>query len=202
MDAAEGRASTRVMARRGSRAIVSGVGLWLLALSAGCPTPTEGTAAKAAPLQKSAPVVAADVAAKAPEPAGPEVVLSPPGRDPVRVRVELAQKEQERRVGLMYRKHLDAEAGMLFLFEAQQPLTFWMRNTYVPLDMIFITDALAVLGVVENAEPLTDAPRAVAGMSRYVLEVNAGYSRSHGIAGGTLVRFEGFEASAAPGAGQ
>jgi hypothetical protein len=80
---------------------------------------------------------------------------------------------------------------MLFLFDQSEQLTFWMHNTYMPLDMIFIEPSLRVLGVVENAEPQTDSTRSVPGASQYVLEVNAGFSRRHGLGKGTAVRFEG-----------
>jgi len=191
LDGGGGRGSTRDMSRsqRASHAVSLSL---LLSLTCGCPS--GGGAASAAKEAKAAAATESSAAApSAAKPATPEVVLSPPGRDPARVKVALARTEPERRVGLMHRKHLDADAGMLFLFEAPQPLSFWMHNTYVPLDMIFITDTLAVLGVVENAEPLTDSPRQVPGHSQYVLEVNAGYSRAHGIAAGTMVRFEGVE---------
>jgi uncharacterized membrane protein (UPF0127 family) len=91
----------------------------------------------------------------------------------------------------MFRQHMAQDAGMLFLFEAPSRLSFWMRNTYIPLDMIFIESSLRVLGVVENTEPMTDTARFVPGVSQYVLEVNAGFSRQHGIGAGTVVRFEG-----------
>jgi hypothetical protein len=84
---------------------------------------------------------------------------------------------------------------MLFLFERPEQLSFWMRNTYIPLDMIFIEPGMTVLGIVENAEPLTDTARSVPGLSQYVLEVNAGFSRRHGITAGTVVRFAGVEAA-------
>jgi len=119
------------------------------------------------------------------------VELFPPGRAPVLVPVELARTPAERSRGLMYRKHLDAEAGMLFLFDQPQQLTFWMRNTYVPLDMIFIEPSMRILGIVENAEPQTDTSRSVPGQSQFVLEVNAGFSRQHGFGPGTAVRFQG-----------
>ena len=119
------------------------------------------------------------------------VELFPAGRAPVLVRVELARTPAERSRGLMHRKHLDREVGMLFLFEQPQQLTFWMRNTYVPLDMIFIESSMRILGIVENAEPLTDTSRSVPGQSQYVLEVNAGFSREHGFGPGTAVRFQG-----------
>lgn len=123
--------------------------------------------------------------------AGAAVELFPAGRAPVLVRVELARTPAERQRGLMYRKELGRSAGMLFLFEAPQQLTFWMRNTYVPLDMIFIEPTMRILGIVENAEPLTETSRSVPGLSQYVLEVNAGFSREHGLGPGTKVRFEG-----------
>ena len=134
----------------------------------------------------AAPAAAAPVAAQS-----PRVLLMPPGKDPVGVRVEVAADEPSRRRGLMFREHLPEDAGMLFLFERPEQLTFWMHNTYIPLDMIFIDPSLRVLGVVENAEPLTDTTRSVPGMSQYVLEVNAGFSRRHGLSQGTAVHFEG-----------
>jgi uncharacterized membrane protein (UPF0127 family) len=61
----------------------------------------------------------------------------------------------------------------------------------LPLDMIFIEPSMTVLGVVENAEPRTESSRSVPGNSQYVLEVNAGFSREHGLTPGTMVRFVG-----------
>jgi uncharacterized membrane protein (UPF0127 family) len=87
----------------------------------------------------------------------PYVELLPAGRDPVRVRVEVVQTPEARQKGLMYRKHLDEDAGMLFIFERAQSLTFWMRNTYIPLDMIFISSDWKVVGIVEKATPQTDS---------------------------------------------
>jgi uncharacterized membrane protein (UPF0127 family) len=123
----------------------------------------------------------------------PRVVLSPPGKDPVSVRVEVARTPGQRQRGLMFRKSLDRDAGMLFVFERPDRLAFWMRNTYIPLDMIFIEPGLTVLGIVENTEPLSDRLCSVPGVSRYVLEVNAGFSRRHGLTTGTSVRFEGID---------
>jgi uncharacterized membrane protein (UPF0127 family) len=126
-----------------------------------------------------------------PAAATPRVTLLPPGMPAVEVAVELAVTPAERSRGLMYRKHLGESDGMLFLFEREQPQSFWMHNTYIPLDMIFIREDLTVLGVVENAEPETDSSRNVPGSSRYVLEVNAGFARKHGIRADVPVRFEG-----------
>lgn len=122
--------------------------------------------------------------------AQPRVWLEPPGRAPVPVRVEVAITSAQTQRGLMFRRQMDADAGMLFLFAQQRQMTFWMRNTYLPLDMIFITSDHRVLGVVENATPETDSPREVEGESQFVLEVNAGFAREHDITAGTAVRFE------------
>ena len=120
-----------------------------------------------------------------------KVVLMPTGGEPVTVKVEVARTDAERRRGLMFRQQMAQDAGMLFLFDHPGQLSFWMRNTYIPLDMIFIEPSLRVLGIVENTEPMTDTSRSVPGDSQYVLEVNAGFSRRHGLAAGTMVRFEG-----------
>ena len=123
----------------------------------------------------------------------PMVVLRPEGRAEVRVQVELARTSEERARGLMFREQLDADAGMLFLYEEEGRLTFWMRNTLIPLDMIFISADHQVAGVVENAEPQTDTVRQVDQPSQFVLEVNGGFAAAHGITAGTPVEFRNIE---------
>lgn len=132
---------------------------------------------------------------------GARVVLEPPGHDPVVVHVEVANTDPLRQRGLMYRETLGADSGMIFVFDRSEHLVFWMHNTLVPLDMIFITSEMRVLGVVENATPQTDDGREVPGESKYVLEVNGGFARRNGIGAGTLVRFEGIPAQAEPRGG-
>lgn len=121
---------------------------------------------------------------------GAEVALRPDGSPPVRVRVRVARTEEQRRRGLMYVQNLPVDEGMLFLFPDDDILQFWMRNTVIPLDMIFIRSDLTVAGVVENAEPLTLDNRGVGKPSRYVLEVNGGMSRKWGVTAGTRVTFD------------
>lgn len=79
---------------------------------------------------------------------------------------------------------------MLFLMAVEKDWTFWMRNTLIPLDMIYIRSDMTVAGVVENAEPKTEVLRSVGVKSRYVLEVNGGWAREHGVMRGVTVRFE------------
>ena len=122
----------------------------------------------------------------------PRVILhGEPGGRAIPVRVELARTDSERERGLMYRKYVDTDAGMLFLFPRPAPLAFWMRNTLIPLDMIFIDQDRHILGIVENAEPKTETARRVDGDSQYVLEIAGGLSHRWGIHAGSGVEFEG-----------
>ena len=105
--------------------------------------------------------------------------------------VELARTPAEREQGLMYRDHMAPDAGMLFLFERPSPLTFWMKNTFIPLDMIFIGGDRRIVGIVENAQPRTLSSRSVAGLSQYVLEINGGLAAKLGIRAGAGVDFNG-----------
>jgi len=130
----------------------------------------------------------------APEPAKPpaaqpKVYLATPGGE-VAVNVEVVATPPLIEKGLMYRQYLAPDAGMLFVMGADKQWTFWMHNTLIPLDMIFIKKDMTVAGVVQNAEPKTDTLRKVDGPSLYVLEVNGGYTASHGVNAGAKVRFE------------
>jgi uncharacterized membrane protein (UPF0127 family) len=117
------------------------------------------------------------------------VELETPPRAPITLRVEVASTDKQRERGLMFREQLGDEEGMLFLFDSERRNSFWMRNTLIPLDMFFIGADWTVVGVVENATPLTDDPRKVPGFSQYVLEVNAGFAQKHGLGAGTKVRY-------------
>ena len=81
--------------------------------------------------------------------------------------------------------------GQFFIFPRQEHQSFWMKNTYLPLDMIFVDDNLTVVGIVADAQPLTTVVQGVNAPSRYVLEVNAGFAARHGIRVGTPVEFKG-----------
>lgn len=123
-------------------------------------------------------------------PAMPKVHLAAPAGDVV-VSVEIVSTPAQIERGLMYRQHLPPDQGMLFLMEQEKNWPFWMHNTLIPLDLIFITGDLTITGIVENAEPQTDTLRDVGKPSRYVLEVNGGFCATHKIAAGAKVRFDG-----------
>jgi hypothetical protein len=101
--------------------------------------------------------------------------------------VELATNTAERAVGLMYRKELPEGRGMLFDFHEEQPVQFWMHNTYISLDMIFIAGDGRVVRVAENAKPMSDELIPSGRPVRAVLEVIAGTARKFGIAAGDRV---------------
>jgi uncharacterized protein len=101
--------------------------------------------------------------------------------------VELATSGAELERGLMYRKELPEGRGMLFDFERESPVSFWMHNTYIPLDMIFIRADGSILRIAENAEPLSDRLIPSGGPVRAVLEVIGGTARKLGIAPGDRV---------------
>jgi uncharacterized membrane protein (UPF0127 family) len=101
--------------------------------------------------------------------------------------VELATNELERERGLMFRKELPEGYGMLFDFHTDQTANFWMRNTYIPLDIIFIKSDGHILRIAEHAKPMSDDLIPSGGPIRAVLEVIGGTARKLGIAPGDTV---------------
>jgi uncharacterized protein len=131
----------------------------------------------------------AEVAPVSPTGPMPKVYLTSPQGE-LAVDVEIVKTDAQIERGLMFREHLPPDQGMLFLMSEDKPWTFWMENTLIPLDMIFVAKDMTIAGIVENAAPRTRDPRTVDKPSRYVLEVNGGYSAAHHIAAGSKVRFE------------
>jgi len=101
--------------------------------------------------------------------------------------VELANNDDERSRGLMFRKELPEGRGMLFDFQKDQPVEFWMHNTFISLDMIFITGDGRILRIAEKTEPFSDRLIPSGGPVRAVLEVIAGTARKDGLAPGDRV---------------
>ena len=101
--------------------------------------------------------------------------------------VELASNDDERARGLMFRKELPEGRGMLFDFDREQPVSFWMHNTLISLDMIFIRGDGRILRIAENTEPFSDRLVPSGGPVRFVLEVVAGTAHKLGITAGDRV---------------
>lgn len=101
--------------------------------------------------------------------------------------VEMARTEEQKATGLMYRRELPDGQGMLFDFSPEQPISMWMKNTFIPLDMIFIRGDGSVLRIAENTTPQSERIISSGGPARAVLEVIAGTARRYGIAPGDRV---------------
>ena len=125
-------------------------------------------------------------------PSGPSAVVRT-ARGPVTVTLEVAQDDATRTRGLMYREHLVDGHGMLFVFGEVSDHAFWMKNTVIPLDMIFIGADGRIVGVHENATPLSLARISVGRPSKWVLEVAGGYAARAGIASGDAVELVGVQ---------
>jgi uncharacterized protein len=103
--------------------------------------------------------------------------------------VEVVATDAEREKGLMYRRELPEGRGMLFDFQTEQPVAFWMKNTYVPLDMIFIRKDGRILRIAENTEPLSERLVPSGGPVLAVLEVIGGTAKKLGITAGDRVSY-------------
>jgi len=143
---------------------------WAALLASGCPRATPSTGA---------------------------VVVVESGGHSQAVEVEVADDDAKRQRGLMYRKELAEDRGMIFVFEDESPHAFWMKDTLIPLDMIFIDGQQRVSGIVTRAQPLS-LERRMGGVSRYVLEVAGGWAARHGVRAGDRVRIEGLAPRARP----
>ena len=103
--------------------------------------------------------------------------------------IEIADNDYEIQTGLMYRKSMEANRGMLFIFPEDAPRSFYMKNTEIPLDLIFINSKFKVVSIQKNAEPFNESSLLSEGPSKYVLEVNAGSSDKWNIQKGDSITF-------------
>jgi uncharacterized protein len=102
--------------------------------------------------------------------------------------VEVMKTPEGRARGLMFRRHMAEDRGMLFDFERDEPVAMWMRNTYIPLDMLFIRSDGTVHRVHERAQPLDETTIPAGAPVRFVLEINGGVAAKLGIKAGDKVR--------------
>lgn len=109
-------------------------------------------------------------------------------RAPAALEVELAKTTAESARGLMFRTAMPEAHGMLFDLHSKKIQTFWMHNTCIPLDMLFVDDDGLIVGILEEVPVLNDEERSVECPSRYVLEVNAGFTRKFGIKAGQRLK--------------
>lgn len=121
------------------------------------------------------------------------VILTSEGA--VVVDVEIAATRSKRSLGLMFRDELKPSHGMLFVFGSSQDHPFWMKNTKLPLDIIFISEEKKVVGVIEGARPFSTETLSIERPSKFVLEVAAATCARRGIRTGDRVAFRGFDPS-------
>ncbi len=103
--------------------------------------------------------------------------------------IEIADNNQRRARGLMYRKSIPADVGMLFIFDVEEIQGFWMKNTYIPLDMLFVNANNEIITIHANTTPMREWNYASTKPALYVVEVNAGYCVQKNITEGDKIIF-------------
>ncbi|AKI00527.1 hypothetical protein IMCC20628_01818 [Hoeflea sp. IMCC20628] len=121
-------------------------------------------------------------------PVDPERLVIETETGSVSFAVELALTPEERSIGLMYRPSMGAKHGMLFRFDQTRPVMMWMKNTPLALDMLFLDDSGTIVGIAPDTVPFSEDIISSPGHVRYVLELNAGTARRHGILVGDRAR--------------
>lgn len=108
-------------------------------------------------------------------------------KGPLNLLVEIADSDMEREYGLMCRKAMAPDRGMLFIFPKAEQQAFWMRNTLIPLDIVYIGADGRVVSITRNAQPLDETPLPSAGPARFVLELAGGRAAQVGLLPGDRV---------------
>lgn len=107
-----------------------------------------------------------------------------------KISIEFAETEYEQQTGLMYRKSLEENQGMLFIYPSEAMRSFYMKNTYIPLDIIFYSKDSAVVSFQENAKPLDDTSLPSEAPAQFILELNAGKAKQWNIEVGDKMTFK------------
>ncbi len=103
--------------------------------------------------------------------------------------VEIADTPRLQRKGLMYRQSMPKDHGMLFIFDEKKPISMWMKNTYIPLDMLFVDEKGIIQHIHENAHPLDETIITCPIPVKYVIELNAGQIKTNDIHLGDTINF-------------
>ncbi len=110
-----------------------------------------------------------------------------------RFEIEVARTERAREVGLMYRRSMGRNHGMLFTFPSEQPVSMWMKNTYIPLDMVFVSRKGRVTNIARDAVPMSETIIPSGPPAFAVIELNAGAAGAMGLEVGDQVRHPSFQ---------
>jgi len=106
------------------------------------------------------------------------------------IAIEIAEDDLERERGLMWRRNMEADQGMLFIMERSEPQSFWMLNTFLSLDIIFVDEQRRIVSIAANTKPESLAPVRSTGPARYVVEVLGGFCAERGIEAGDRIQWE------------
>ncbi len=105
------------------------------------------------------------------------------------ITIQIADNDRERTQGLMWRYSMSEDHGMLFIFPKEQVLDFWMKNTYIPLDMVFADTSGKIVDIFRNATPFSESDISSNQPALYCVEVNGGFCSKYGIETGDKIEF-------------
>jgi uncharacterized membrane protein (UPF0127 family) len=118
-----------------------------------------------------------------------EVTFLKDGKTFRKIDVEIAENDTDRQKGLMFRPYLSDSVGMLFVFEEPTPQSFWMKNTMISLDIIYVDQNKKIVSIQKKAKPYSEESLPSFGDAQYVVEVNGGYCDKYGIQVGDTIVF-------------
>jgi uncharacterized protein len=110
-----------------------------------------------------------------------------------KIDIQIARTEFDRQLGLMFRRSMNENQGMLFIFPGSRTRSFWMRNTEIPLDIIFVDSSKTILNIAKNTTPYSDISYTSSGPAKYVVEVNGGFADRHNIKPGDKISWTSTE---------
>ncbi len=116
--------------------------------------------------------------------------LKPDGSAIATIDIEIADNVAEQQQGLMNRSYMRNDQGMLFIFNEERPQSIWMKNTILPLDIIYVGANMKIVSIAENTQPFSEASIPSRGPAQYVVEVNAGYAAQYGLAPGITIDYK------------
>lgn len=110
-------------------------------------------------------------------------------KDNQKLTLEIADNDAETTQGLMYRRTMPDSCGMIFIMKEYEPQKFWMKNTYIPLDIVYLDESKKIVTIQANTTPFSEAGVESYEKAKFVLEVNAGYCKRKGIEKGDVVKW-------------
>jgi uncharacterized membrane protein (UPF0127 family) len=119
-----------------------------------------------------------------------KLIIKTQAGEEIKLDIKVADSQDEHAQGLMRIKELGEYSGMLFIFDREENRKMWMENTYIPLDMLFVNGDKTIFNFKENATPLSREIIYSVGPAKYVVELNGGFVKKHGIKTGDKIEFE------------